>query len=113
MNGPFGRVLRAHATVSTRTGAWVFSWYAVGEVAMERDRRYDRYREFQSYVGWTEADAVRMVTAAPLIESPLVALVDDFYAETDRHDDARKVVTGGQAQVQRLKGTLVQWLREL
>ena len=40
-------------------------------------------------------------------------LVDDFYAEIDRHPDARKVITGGQAQIERLKGTLVQWLREL
>ena len=73
---------------------------------MERDRRYDRYREFQSYVGWTEADAARMVTAAPLIESHLVALIDDFYAEIERHPEARKVITGGQAQIERLKGTL-------
>ena len=80
---------------------------------METDRRFGRYREFQSYVGWTEADAERLVAAAPLIEPHLVALVDDFYAEIDRHDDARKVITGGQAQIERLKGTLVQWLREL
>jgi signal transduction histidine kinase len=80
---------------------------------METNRRFSRYREFQSYVGWTEADAERLVAAAPLIEPQLVALVDDFYAEIDRHDDARKVITGGQAQIERLKGTLVQWLREL
>ena len=80
---------------------------------METDRRFSRYREFQSYVGWTEADAERLVAAAALIEPRLVALVDDFYAEIDRHDDARKVITGGQAQVERLQGTLVQWLREL
>ena len=40
-------------------------------------------------------------------------LIDDFYAEIERHPDARKVITGGQAQIERLKGTLVQWLREL
>jgi signal transduction histidine kinase len=40
-------------------------------------------------------------------------MVDDFYAEIDRHPEARKVITGGEAQVQRLKGTLVGWLREL
>jgi signal transduction histidine kinase len=80
---------------------------------METDRRFGRYREFQSYVGWTEADAKRMVAAAPLLEPLLLALVDDFYAEIHRHDDALKVITGGPAQVERLKGTLVQWLREL
>jgi len=80
---------------------------------METHRQFGRYREFQSYVGWTVVDGERLVAAAPLIEPRLVALVDDFYAEIDRHDDARKVITGGQAQVERLKGTLVQWLREL
>jgi signal transduction histidine kinase len=39
--------------------------------------------------------------------------VDDFYAEIERHPAARKVITGGQAQIDRLKGTLAQWIREL
>ena len=43
----------------------------------------------------------------------LHALIDDFYAEIERHPDARKVITGGQAQIDRLKGTLVQWIRDL
>jgi signal transduction histidine kinase len=43
----------------------------------------------------------------------LPALVDDFYAEIERHPDARKVITGGAAQVERLKTTLARWLREL
>ena len=33
---------------------------------MDTQRRFDRYRELQSYVGWTEADAERIVAAAPL-----------------------------------------------
>src|SRR5581483_11002967 len=33
--------------------------------------------------------------------------------EIERHPDARKVITGGRAQIERLKGTLIQWLREL
>jgi signal transduction histidine kinase len=77
------------------------------------ETRFDRYRELQSYVGWTEADAERIVAAAPLLEPRLHALVDDFYAEIERHPDARRVITGGQAQIDRLKGTLVQWIREL
>jgi signal transduction histidine kinase len=80
---------------------------------MDADRLFGRYRELQSYVGWTEVDAERIVAAAPLLEPSLLALVDDFYAEIERHPDARKVITGGQAQIDRLKGTLVQWIREL
>lgn len=72
-----------------------------------------RYRELQSYVGWTEEDAQRVAALGPLLEPALPALVDDFYAEIDRHADTRKALTGGPQQIQRLKGTLLQWLREL
>ena len=80
---------------------------------MDSDRLFVRYRELQSYVGWTDLDAERIVAAAALLEPFLHDLVDDFYAEIERHPAARKVITGGQAQIDRLKGTLVQWLREL
>jgi signal transduction histidine kinase len=80
---------------------------------METGQLFDRYRGFQSYVGWTAVDAARIVAASPLLEPHLHGLVEDFYAELDRHPDASKVITGGQAQVDRLKGTLLQWLREL
>ncbi len=80
---------------------------------MDSDRLFARYRELQSYVGWTGVDAERIVAAAGRLEPCLHELVDDFYAEIERHPAARKVITGGQAQIDRLKGTLVQWLREL
>jgi hypothetical protein len=48
-----------------------------------------------------------------LMEQHLLPLIDDFYTEIERHPDARKVITGGPQQIERLKGTLVQWLREL
>ena len=80
---------------------------------MDADRLFGRYRELQSYVGWTDVDAERVVAAAGLLEPCLHDLVDDFYAEIERHPAARKVITGGQAQIDRLKGTLVQWIREL
>jgi two-component system, NtrC family, sensor kinase len=80
---------------------------------MDEDGLFLRYRELQEYVGWTDADAARMVAAAPVLEPCLLELIDDFYAEIERHPNARKVITGGQEQIQRLKGTLVQWIREL
>ncbi len=82
-------------------------------VFMDSDRLFDRYRELQSYVGWTEDDADRIIAAAAIVEPYLQELVDDFYAEIERHPAARKVITGGQPQIDRLKGTLVQWVREL
>jgi len=74
---------------------------------------FRRYQELQDYVGWTEADARRVQSVASLLEPHLAALIDDFYAEIDRHPEARKVITGGAGQVERLKGTLRGWLRDL
>ncbi|OAI52932.1 hypothetical protein AYO44_04595 [Planctomycetaceae bacterium SCGC AG-212-F19] len=80
---------------------------------MDPDRLYARYQELQQYVGWTEDDARRVQSVAGILQPHLAPLVDDFYAEIDRHPAARKVITGGQAQVERLKGTLVNWLGDL
>jgi signal transduction histidine kinase len=80
---------------------------------MNADDAYTRYQELQAYVGWTDAAARRVASVAALVEPHLPALVDDFYAEIERHPNARKVITGGREQIERLKGTLRQWLREL
>src|SRR5262249_55160688 len=74
---------------------------------------YRRYQELQQYVGWTPEDAQRVQSVAVLLDPRLPALVDDFYAEIERHPEARKVITGGQQQIDRLKGTLLRWLQEL
>jgi signal transduction histidine kinase len=80
---------------------------------MEPEALYRRYQELQAYVGWTGEDAVRVARVAELLAPALAPMIDDFYEEIDRHPDARKVITGGQAQVARLKGTLLGWVREL
>lgn len=80
---------------------------------MNPNEIYQRYRELQQYVGWTEDDVRRIQSVGGLLEPYLKSLVDDFYAEIDRHPNARKVITGGDQQIARLKGTLVGWLRDL
>lgn len=40
-------------------------------------------------------------------------LIEDFYSEIENHPDARKVITGGEEQIARLKKTLNGWLHEL
>src|SRR5690349_15452342 len=80
---------------------------------MDPERLYARYQELQSYVNWTPEDEQRMVAVGPLVHSHLPPLIDDFYEEIERHPDARKVITGGQPQIDRLKGTLVRWIEEL
>ncbi len=74
---------------------------------------YERYCELQRYVGWTDECARRVQSLAAMMEPHFADLVDDFYAEIQKHPRALQVITGGDAQIERLKGTLVKWLREL
>ena len=80
---------------------------------MNIEEAYRRYQEMQAWVGWTDDSARRVAVTADLLAPHLVSLVDDFYAEIDRHPGACKVITGGPQQVERLKQTLIQWLRQL
>jgi signal transduction histidine kinase len=80
---------------------------------MNPNELFLRYQELQAYVGWTATDAENVRSVAGLLDPFLPDLVDDFYDEIQRHPGAVRVITGGQAQIHRLKGTLVSWLREL
>jgi signal transduction histidine kinase len=74
---------------------------------------YHRYQELQRYVGWELADAVRVRTAGPVLARYFTPLIQDFYEEIERHPEARQVITGGAAQIERLKGSLHAWVEEL
>ena len=80
---------------------------------MNTPSAYDRYQELQRYVNWSDEDAARVQTVGEIVAPHFLALVDDFYAEIENHPEARKVITGGEAQIARLKTTLVRWLGEL
>jgi signal transduction histidine kinase len=80
---------------------------------MDAEKLFHRYQELQQYVGWTAEDAKRVQAVAGLLGPRLSAMIDDFYAEIERHPDAKKVITGGQQQINRLKETLLKWLQEL
>lgn len=79
---------------------------------MDPDRIFQRYRELQRYVGWTDADAARVRAAAPCIAPHFAELIDDFYEEILRHEATRRVISD-QAQIMRLKVTLRQWIEQL
>lgn len=84
-----------------------------GEWLMESDPFFQRYLDLQRYVGWNDDDAQRIREVANLLEPHFADWIDDFYAEIERHPEARKVITGGAEQIARLKGTLTRWLQEL
>ena len=80
---------------------------------MLQDDLYRHYQDLQTYVEWNAADVEHIRIAGRSMESHIVDLVEDFYAEIVRHPGAHQVIRGGNEQIERLKGTLRGWLREL
>ena len=46
---------------------------------------HQRYQELQQYVGWRATDADRLRIAGALVAPNVGPLIDDFYAEIERH----------------------------
>jgi PAS domain S-box-containing protein len=80
---------------------------------LDPEHDYCRYLDVQRFVGWTEEDARRVQSLEVTLRPHLAALVDDFGQEIERHPDVRRVITGGKEQLERLKGALLDWLREV
>lgn len=80
---------------------------------MDSEQLFTRYQDLQRYVGWTPADGERVRRIGPLVEPHFRTVVADFYAEVERHEETRRVMVGGQVQIDRLQGTLRDWLRQL
>jgi signal transduction histidine kinase len=66
-----------------------------------------------AYVGFDEDASAALRDAHPLVAPHFVAIVDDFYATIEAHPDARAAISGGVAQIQRLKQSLLRWIDEL
>ncbi len=66
--------------------------------------------EMFDYVGFTERDSALLLEMAPVVEPKLHPIVDRFYDAIQKNPGASSVITGGQAQIERLKRTLRQWL---
>jgi len=71
---------------------------------------FDRIR---SFVGWTDSDAGLVARAWIRVEPAVPAAIDDFYKNIQKHPFTDSVLTGGERQVERLKRTLVEWLKSL
>ncbi|MCA9262036.1 MAG: PAS domain S-box protein [Planctomycetales bacterium] len=80
---------------------------------MSGNAAYDRYLGLQQYVGWTDADALRVRALAPVVLQRSEELVEDFYDQIQVHPEARRVITGGDEQIANLKRSLQRWLEEL
>lgn len=79
---------------------------------MSESDLYRRYCDLKAYVGWTSEDAARISRYASCVEQQMDVLIDDFYAEIEKHSETLQLITGGKAQIDRLRGSLRGWLRE-
>ena len=68
------------------------------------------FESLKRYVGFTEASSAALRELHPLVQPSFVPIVDDFYAAIEAHPSASAAITGGTAQIERLKQTLVRWL---
>jgi two-component system, NtrC family, sensor histidine kinase HydH len=69
--------------------------------------------DLKAYVGFTDESSAALRAVVPIVAPHLEAIIDDFYAAIEAHPGARAVITGGDAQIARLKKTLQKWLLEL
>jgi len=68
--------------------------------------------KMMEYVGFCDADAEHLRNLLPLVEPEVEGMVDRFYEAIQRNPETNAVMSNT-AQVERLKGTLKIWIREL
>lgn len=71
------------------------------------------FENVKLYVGFTDASSAALRELHPIAQPFFQPIVDDFYAVIEAHPGARQAITGGQAQIDRLKQTLIQWMEKL
>jgi len=67
----------------------------------------------KAYVGFDDDASAALRNAHSLVSPHFGAIIDDFYATIEAHPGASAAITGGTAQIQRLKKSLLQWIDEL
>jgi signal transduction histidine kinase len=66
-----------------------------------------------AYVGFDDAASAALRAAHPLLAPHFPRIIDDFYDTIEAHPGARAAITGGAAQIARLKQSLLRWIDEL
>ncbi len=68
------------------------------------------FDDIKAYVGFGDEDAALLRDLEPILRPHFEAISESFYARILQHPKAHAAITGGQAQVERLKRTLAQWM---
>lgn len=69
------------------------------------------FEDVKSYVGFGAAETATLRELLPLAEPHFERIAEHFYDCILRHPNAHAAITGGSEQVDRLKRTLVLWMR--
>jgi two-component system sensor histidine kinase HydH len=67
------------------------------------------FANIKLYVGFTDASSAALGELHPIAKPFFKPIVDDFYAAIEEHPGASRAITGGAAQIERLKQTLIAW----
>ncbi len=69
------------------------------------------FAEIVDYVGFSVADSARLSEFLPTAQPHFERIAEHFYERILAHPQAHDAITGGEAQIERLKRTLVEWMR--
>ncbi|NVB37365.1 ATP-binding protein [Pseudenhygromyxa sp. WMMC2535] len=69
------------------------------------------FSEIADYVGFGPEDAASLRRFLPLAEPHFQRIAEHFYECIVAHPGAHEAITGGEAQIERLKQTLIEWMR--
>jgi signal transduction histidine kinase len=69
--------------------------------------------EMKRYLGFHAEDIALLRQLGPRLEPYLPEMAERFYSQIPHHPDAVRVFTGGEAQIARLKHTLLEWAQGL
>jgi signal transduction histidine kinase len=72
-----------------------------------------QFDDVRRYVGFTDATSAVLRSFHPIAAPHYEPIVDDFYDAIEAHPAARRAITGGRPQIDRLKRTLVAWLESV
>jgi two-component system sensor histidine kinase HydH len=70
-------------------------------------------QSLKDYVGFTDRSTRALQSFYPAALPHFARIIDDFYATSEAHPGARAAITGGSAQIERLKRSLIRWLDSL
>jgi len=73
----------------------------------------DLFERVRKYVGFTHADSALLAGLFPHVAPHLTPVIEDFYRRIESDARARRAITGGREQIERLKKTQREWLVRL